>query len=309
MKNFLDLVALGTVRSVTFLIERLPVPLGRGISRFCVSIFRLFMPRLARVGERNLALVFPNKTDFERSQILSESFDSLARTIYDFANIKQIDRAWVDAHCDGSELRRVIQHARTQHSGKGLLIGAMHFGSFEMLFQAYAFVDRPVSVLARPSGLRRLDEWWKRRREIHGHQVFDRKGGHREIVSRLNRGEDVAILFDQNVKRKHAAFVNLFGIPAATSKSMGLAALQTGCPIVFVACAETTPGKYRFIAEEIANPKDEGGSAQEKVHRVVERLHLPLEQVIREHPEQWFWIHRRYKTRPVGEPETLYDAA
>lgn len=306
MKKYLDYLALGAVRVLAFLIEKLPKSIGLLIARCCVGACLLTVPRFSRIAARNMKLIFPLKSDAERAAILKGSNRVLAQTLYDFAQIGAMDREWVEAHCDGSELQSVLKKIRERDGQTGVLIGAIHFGSFEYLFQAYAFVDRPISVLARGFGLPKLDEWWTARRELHGHRVFPRLGGHREIVSRLKQGEDVAILFDQNVKRKYATFVNFFGIPAATTKAMGLAALQTGCPIVFVACAETSPGKYKFYAEEIENPRDEPGTFRDKVNLVVDRLHRPLERVIRDHPEQWFWIHRRFRTRPLGQPDTDY---
>lgn len=265
------------------------------------------MPHLSRVGLRNLAIVFPEKARTEHLAILKRSFASLAGAVLDCSRFPRMNQDWVDANCDVKDVREVIAKARARAGGKGILIGATHFSSFELLFQAYAFVDRPVSVLARGFGLPHLDRWWTAQRESHGHRVFPRKGGHREIVARLNAGEDVAILFDQNVKRKHATFADFFGTPAATTKAMGLVALQTGCPIVFVACAEVSPGSYKFFAEEIPNPKLDLGTAKQKVSEITESLHRALEQMIRSFPEQWFWIHRRFKTRPLGEPETVYS--
>lgn len=293
---------------MAYLMRILPKAIGQQVARLLMATLCLSMPRLSTVAAKNLALVFPEKTKSDRHKILKQSFDNLAKTLFDFAQVDNMNREWVESNCEITELRQVLAEVRAKANGKGILIGAVHFGSFELLFQAYAFIDRPVSVLARTFGMPRLDQWWNTRRQLHGHKVFARKGGHKEILARLERGDDVAVLFDQNVKRKHAAFIDFFGTPAATSRSMGLVALKTGCPIVFVACAQASSGKYRFFVEEIQNSKNDTGSFRVRSEKILERLHVPLERIIREYPEQWFWIHRRFKTRPVGEPENFYDS-
>ena len=205
------------------------------------------------------------------------------------------------------EVREIVEDLRARNPGKGMLFPTIHFGSFELLLQTQCLMDRPLAALARGFGLPRLDAWWDARREMFGNTIFSRAGGYKEIERRLNRGEDVTLLFDQNVRGGHAIFVEFFGIPAATTKAIGLAALRTGAPILFSTAVQLEPERHRIIVREIPNPIHGPGSKQEKVHKITAALHRAVEDVIREYPEQWFWIHRRYKTRPPGEPETMYS--
>ena len=123
----------------------------------------------------------------------------------------------------------------------------------------------------------------------------------------LSSGENVAVLFDQNVKTNHAAFVPLFGIPAATTKAVAIAALRSGAPTVVCCCVEIAPWRFRMLAEQIPNPIEYPGSSDEKMLAFLTRAHQSIERFVSEYPEQWYWVHRRFKTRPGGEQETLYS--
>ena len=137
-------------------------------------------------------------------------------------------------------------------------------------------------------------------------EIFSRSGGYKEVLHRLSSGQDVSLMFDQNVKANHAIFVDLFGIPAATTKTVAFVALRTGCTIAFGTMVEVSPWKFKVIYQPIDNPIDEQGSYEDKALRLTRRVHECLESVVRQYPAQWFWIHRRFKTRPPGEPENIY---
>src|SRR5262249_35988741 len=137
--------------------------------------------------------------------------------------------------------------------------------------------------------------------------VFRRKGAFPEILKRLQGGEDVAILFDQNVKRNHAIFADFLGIKAATTKTLALAAIRTGAPVGIGVMHESSPGSFTLLCDEIPTAPREGETPDELVLRITESLNAAASRFIRAHPENWFWIHRRFKTRPPGESEGIYS--
>ncbi len=147
-----------------------------------------------------------------------------------------------------------IRSARAQSGGTGVILPTLHFGSFELLAQIWSFVDRPFAFLARGTDLPMFDRWWNRRREMFGSRVLWRRGGFREMVDALQAGTDVGVLFDQNVKKHHAVFVEFFGRQAATTKSIALAALRTGAPIIFAVCVDLGDGRYEILARSVPNP-------------------------------------------------------
>lgn len=281
-------------------------------ARLCERLVRLIIrvvPRYRTVGLKNLELVFPEKSVAERDAIFNGSLNVIARNLYWLAKAPKLTPKDIPSLMEYTEAAALMEKFRSSKVG-GLVVTA-HFGLYELVSIAQAIIGRPYAVLFREFGLPRLDKIFRDRRENFGHEVFGRKGGFKEALSRMQRGQDVAILYDQNVRIDHAAFIDLFGKPAATTKTVAYLALRTGCPIAFASSVENPPerqhlGKYRIYAREIPNPNTLPGDTEEKVHAFLRLLNAELENLIRFWPEGWFWIHRRWKTRPEGEAEDFY---
>jgi KDO2-lipid IV(A) lauroyltransferase len=312
--SILDIFILLFVRSVCWVVKVLPDRVSFFISYIITLCIIFAMPRFKKVALRNLELVFPEKTLAERKKIMRASFKELATNIYSFAKNPRLTEQEVDkilVQDKREEIMRVMGAAQAQAAGKGILIATAHFGNFELGSQFYSFVFGPVFILARGFKLRRFNAWWNSRREMFGHTVFDRAGAYREIEHRLSAGNMVAVLFDQNVVKKHAVFVDFFGIKAATTKSLALAVLRTGAPFVLVVLVRIGFDRYTYRAMNITIPSDtpefQKLSLDEKVALIMEQTHRGLEQYIRENPEHWFWIHRRFKTRPSDKDADLYQ--
>jgi KDO2-lipid IV(A) lauroyltransferase len=264
------------------------------------------MPRARRVSLRNLELVFPEGTAEWRKQTSERSFQILAENLLGFAKIPLLTPDRAKQMFDFESLQRQLAAIRPNDPSVGVLYLAAHFGPFEYIVQLCILASRPATILARGFGYPKLDAWWNSRREKFGAKVFSRKGAYRETIDRLSTGQDVVMLCDQNVKRNHAVFARFFGIPAATTKTPALAAMRTGAPVCLVVGYRQPDGRYGFYLRRLPDPSSLPGTNDEKVAGFTEAMHRALEEVITEHPEQWFWLHRRFKTRPVGEAETLY---
>ncbi len=313
MRRVVDFVGLPFVVMTVGLMTYLPLEIARQLARGIVLILRVLMPRITGVGRRNLELVFPEKTRAERERILFSSMNILADNLLTFARVQTLTREKaLEMYPNWGEWAALLQKTRLRMQEKGtatgIIIATIHFGCTEQVVVAHSLLDRPFSVLARGFAMPLIDKYWTARRAKFGNRVFWRAGGYKEIERRIREGDDVGVLFDQNIKANHATFVSLFGIKAATTKSIGLAALRTGCPILFATSYETAPGRYHIFCREVMNPIDEPGSIEEKVDSIVRELHGLIEEVVRLRPDHWFWIHRRFKTRPPGEPEDLYDS-
>jgi KDO2-lipid IV(A) lauroyltransferase len=266
----------------------------------------LVIPRSKPVALRNLQHCFPEKTETERLSIYQASLDTLARNLYGFALGPTLTKSRAAKLCDYTSAAAVLEEARKGSPETGVLMLTMHFGIFELHTHLHAILYKPCSVLGRAFDLPTLDRWWNGQRESNGNTLFHRKGGYREIVKRLNNREDVAILFDQNVKANHAVFPTFFGIPASTSKSFALAAIRSGAPTVFGSCHQTEDGEIIINYEKIEHPSNFGETKEEQINGYTQELCNAAERHIRKTPEAWFWIHRRWKTRPNGEAENFY---
>jgi KDO2-lipid IV(A) lauroyltransferase len=301
-----DYLALFIGKSLVWPLAALPEGLSAKVARVYVSIIFLLRPRFKTVALKNLEIVFPDKPLAEREEIFIKSKEVLAENIMGFARIASLSPEKAAEICDYSKVKVQLEELRKRFSDKGALITTIHFDSFEYFIQVHALNYGPVSILARGSNLPRFDAWWRGCRERFGNKIFDRAGGFKEISKRLKNNEDVVILCDQNVKRNHAVFVDFFGVPAATSKTIALTALRTGSPVMFGAPVSTGPGTFDVTLKEIPHPSEEEGSTDEKIAKCTAHMHKAFEEQILKRPEAWFWLHRRWKTRPEGEPETFY---
>ena len=308
VNTIIDYLALGLGRLLILPLELLPNSIAILVARFYVRLIFLVMPRLSRVARRNLEMVFPQMSDQERQVIFQKSKRVLAENILGFAKIPTLSKAKAEEMCPSFvNVREKLQSMRNRSKGVGIIAPTLHFDAFEYFVQVCAICDRPFAILGRNFPLKHFNKWWKGRREYFGHTIYDRSGGFQETIRRLNNGEDVIILCDQNVKANHAVFVDFFGIPAATSKIVALAALRTGALILFGSPVRTSADQFQMNIEEIPHPSKEEGSTEEKIEKCMAHLHRAFEKQILLRPEAWFWIHRRWKTRPANESKSLYS--
>lgn len=307
IKDVLDYIAVYLIRVFVWLLAVLPAATAKKLARIVIGLLPFIVRRFSAVALRNLELAFPERTKQEQETIYRKSLEVLAFNLWSFAHIPRLSKEEAARLLDYQAAISLYTELKTRYPDLGLLGVAMHFGPFEMFIQLHALLYRPISILVRGTGLARLDQWWNGRRAFFGNDIFWRSGGYREIVSRLKRGGDVTLLCDQNVKRNHAVFVNFFGKQAATTKTVALASLETGSPVVLVAAA-LAGDRIQPLFFSLGRAIDENGDRKEKIERFTLRMNACMEEIIRCYPEQWFWIHRRWKTRPEGEKEDVYDS-
>lgn len=266
-----------------------------------VRAFVAVSPKHKRVAERNLELAYPDSKVEWRQDIIKRSYTSLARLIVDFARLSQLGPEWVNQHVECAFLERFKQ-IKAAHGESGVLIATGHLGSFELLAHSVPVFHKPIAFVVRNFKAKAIDEWWTAQRESKGNRVIARKGAFKEIAKYLQDGWDVALLFDQNVTLKHAVFVDFFGVPAATTKALALAALRAKAPIVVAAVIYAGGDRYQIEAQEctVVDIYDNYSlSFEKKVELITERASKLFEQIVRIQPEGWFWMHRRWKTRPI----------
>lgn len=304
MRDLIDIAALLVVRAVVALLAILPDKIALAVARIIVAVVLLFFPRSRSVALKNLEFCFPERSIAERESIYRRSLWTLAGTLMAFVHIPRFNREACAAVAAGSDVVPRLKEMCAR--GKGVLVIVGHIGTFERNLHLWHNLIGPCSVLARGFGLPRLDSWWNSRREMWGAKVFARKGGYSESLRRLENGETVLMLCDQNVKRGYAIFAPFFGRAAATTKTPAVAVLRTQCVAVFVSAFTDENGVNCIDVEEIVMPNAPKLSAEEQMAAFTAHINSCFERVIKKNPEQWFWIHRRWKTRPEGEPETLY---
>ncbi len=263
-----------------------------GLARFYARLMDLAVPRLRRTARRNLELAYPDKSPAERERIADEVFRSIARLIYAFARFPQINRENISQWIRYEGLEHYLE---AKKSGRGILIPTAHFGNWELSAFAHALMTEPMHVMIRPLDNPAVDRLVEERRGLSGNQLISKRDAARAVLRALQQNQAVGILIDQNTSLDEGVFVDFFGTPASANSGFAKIAARTGA-VVIPGFAVWEENESRYVLRFYPPVPMTGDAAED-----TQRLHLKLEEAIREYPGQWLWIHRRWKTRPPGE--------
>jgi KDO2-lipid IV(A) lauroyltransferase len=262
----------------------------------------LLHSKLRRVGMRNLELAFPDKTPRERRRILRGEFSSLGRQLaevclfprYSRENVRQI------VVYDGFE-----NFERAQALGKGVLYLTAHLGGWELSAFAHSLYGHPLHVVMRGMDNPYLDRFVQGLRTMHGNRAVDKDNFVRGLLSAMKAGETVGILMDTNMTPPQGVFVDFFRIPACTASGLARIALRTDAAVVpGFTLWDRALGKYRLRFDP-ALTLVRTGDEEADIMANTALFTRVIEQYVRRYPDQWLWVHRRWKTRPPGE-KSLY---
>jgi len=263
-------------------------------ARRAVAVFDLLAPRLRRTAWRNFELAMPELGLEERAWLLEGCWMNLARVI---AMMAQFPRIGKDNIREFIRYEGLENYQQAKARGRGVLVATAHLGNWEFSAFAHALLTEPMAVVARPMDNPLLDDVVTRYRTMSGNQVIGRGQNFlRPLMETLRDNGAVGILADQNVTADRGVFVEFFGRKACVDAGLVRLAHRTGAAVVpGYALWSEAEGRYVLHFE----PEIEmSGDAQADTQAVQARL----EAAIRRAPEQWLWIHRRWKTRPEGEP-------
>lgn len=303
----LDWLVYRSVRGVFALLARMPHSWRVALFGTLWRAAFLVIPRLRATALINLSIAFPERDYRWYNELLKKNAREMGRLLADTVRLPLLDKSWVKEHVSIPELEHYVE----AHGKTGVLIATGHLGSFELLGHAIGLLGHPLSAVARRFKSKRMDVWWRSLREARGNTIIDREGAFREIVKTISAGRSVAVLIDQNVKINHAIFVNWFSKPAATTRAFALAAIKTEAPVFVASMVYVGDDRYRVEAvpcDFSAIYQDSHLSDIEKVERITATISGHYCDMIKTFPEGWFWIHRRWKTRPSGEIENVYSA-
>lgn len=261
---------------------------ANALARGYVRLLDLALPRLRRTALKNLEMAgFAG-----RERITTGVFDSVARLVVSFARFPQITRDNVAEWIRYEGLENFQQaHAR----GKGVLVATGHFGNWELSAFAHAYLFAAMHIVVRPIDNARIDVLVESRRQLSGNRAIAKKDAARGILRALAAGDAVGVLIDQNTTPDQGVFIDFFGVKACAGSAFVKLAQHSGAAVV--------PGyalwsdKERRYVLHFEPAVEMTGDVQQDTQRV----HARLEAAIRKNPDQWLWIHRRWKTRPPGE--------
>jgi KDO2-lipid IV(A) lauroyltransferase len=242
---------------------------------------------------RNLELAYPEKTPAERKDVADEVFASIARLLAAFARFPQLNRENISRWIRYEGLENYLA---AKQLGRGVLVATAHFGNWELSAFAHALMTEPMNVMIRPLDNPRIDQLVERRRTLSGNRLIAKTDGARGVLRALRDNEAVGILIDQNTSAQEGVFVDFFGTQACANVGFAKIAARTGAAVI-PGFAVWSEAERRYVLSFYPAVEIVGDAAAD-----TQRIHSALELVIRENPGQWLWIHRRWKTRPPGEP-------
>jgi KDO2-lipid IV(A) lauroyltransferase len=296
------IVARSVLGSLSLMPRRMAVATAKGISGLA---YRL-LGGLRRVGMRNLEIAFPEKTAKEREEILKGTFENLGRVLGETSQFMKVTPADIEAIVDfdlDDETRELYHRNKTEK--RGFLITTGHFGNWELLVFAFAALHEPISYLARPIDNPLIEELTVRIRTRFGNRPINKTNSARLAIKILREGGILGMLADVNTHPKEGVFVPFFGVPACTTAGAALIALRADALIFPVFCIwDKEIGRYRFIHGRLIEPVRTGDRDRD-VLETTAAYTAELERIYRQYPDQWMWIHKRWKTRPKGE-KSLY---
>jgi KDO2-lipid IV(A) lauroyltransferase len=280
-------------------IGSLPRPLARAVAISLAWLIYLLHRRLRRVGMRNLELAFPEKTRSQKRKILRGTFTSLGRELAEVCLFPRYTRENVSQVIvyDGFE-----NYERAHARGKGVLYLTAHLGAWELSAFAHSLQGHPLKIVMRGLDNPYLDALIQRYRTMHGNAVVDKDNFVRGLLAAMKAGETVGILMDTNMTPPQGVFVDFFGIPACSASGLARIALRTDAAVVpGFTVWDPVLRKYRLRFEpaiKLIRTQDEEGDVVANTALFTK----VIEDYVRRYPDQWLWVHRRWKTRPPGEP-------
>ncbi len=287
---------------VVKILGALPRPLARTLGLLLAGAVYHLHRRLRKVGLRNLEIAYPEMAAAERRKIVRGVFVSLGRQLAEFCRLPRYTRDNVSqvAVYEGFE-----NFDAAQRRGKGVLFLTAHLGGWEVGSFVHSIHGHAMRIVVRALDNPYLDRMVERYRTLHGNSTFEKQDFARGLISAMRAGETVGLLMDQNMTPPAGVFVEFFGVPACTASGIARVALRTDSSVVPAFTVwDDVRRKYRItFAPRLTLPKT--GDDERDVVNATQLFTLVIEEYVRKYPDQWLWVHRRWKTRPEGE-QPLY---
>ncbi len=261
---------------------------AEGLGFFAYKILRIRQ----KIVLENLKQAFPDKSHEELQAIALRTYQNFAKMTLEYIRFPQIDQEDISNNCTFKGLEHldwVIQH------GKGAVFVAGHFANWELMGAAIAQSGYPISFLVGEQHNKYVDDMMNRHRAMMGIGIIHMGMAVRGVIKTLRNNGWVAMLSDQDA-RGDGVFVDFMGRPASTPQGPAVFALKTGAPIIFGTPVRLSSGRHLFKFDLLRFDHLKGLSP-ENIREVTQAYTALLEKHVRQYPDHWFWMHRRWKTK------------
>jgi Kdo2-lipid IVA lauroyltransferase/acyltransferase len=257
------------------------------------------LPRLRHTGTKNLALAFPEMPESEREQILRKMYRNLGWQLAEFCKMRHYSLQEANRFIRNDGLEHYLS---ARHRGQGVLVITGHLGAWELSSFYHSLAGHPMSMVIRRLDNLFIDRFVNHIRCLHGNRVLHKDDFARGLIAAMRSGETVGVLMDTNMTPPQGVFVDFLGHAACTASGVARVALRTGAAVLpgFLLW-EPTEHRYvlRFLPVlQLISTGDDDSDAIANTQLFTNAI----EEMIRRYPDQWLWVHRRWKTRPTGEP-------
>jgi Kdo2-lipid IVA lauroyltransferase/acyltransferase len=276
-----------------FCFRAIPTPLRRALF---IGAFRLFyhlVPRQRLIAHHNLRRAFPEKTAEEIRKIAQGVYRNMGIVAAEFFDIPRLTKENIGELVDVEGLENC---RKALEKGRGVLMFGAHFGNWEIEAVAASLLIKPLAAIYRPLDSALLDRLVLRVRTATGNTLLAKNRAMRTMLKTLRHNDMVGILIDQNVDVYEGVFVDYFGQPACTTDGLAILALHTGAPVLPGYMARLPDGRYRFVIGPEIEVVDTGDRNADIVANT-QRFMKVIEETVRQYPDQWLWVHHRWKTQ------------
>jgi Kdo2-lipid IVA lauroyltransferase/acyltransferase len=286
------------LRSMVAVVGILPRSAARAVGAGIGAAAWKLLKRLRKVGMGNLELAFPEKSNAERSAILRGVYRSLGWQIGEFCKMSRYTEEEASKFIRYDGLERFLA---AREKGKGVLVLTGHLGAWELSSFYHSLMGYPMSLVIRRLDNPLVDAFVNRIRCLQGNRVIHKDDFARGLLTSMSRGETVGILMDTNMTPPQGVFVPYFGVEACTASGMARVALHSGAAVLpgFLVWESAEKRYVLRFGEELELIRT--GDAAGDIVANTALFTATIEAYVRRYPEQWLWVHRRWKTRPEGE--------
>jgi KDO2-lipid IV(A) lauroyltransferase len=239
---------------------------------------------------------FPEKTAEEIRAVADGMYRHLGLLLIEVLRTGHMSLADLGQEVDFSGFE---QGMRILEQGRGLIVLTAHLGNFELLAMLAALKGAPLTVITKALKPKWLNDWWEETRGKFGVGMLPARHSYRHCQEVLKANGILGFILDQNMKRNRGIFVDYFGRPACTSPGLALLSAQTRSPVLPVFMLRESDGRHRVHVCDPLPPPERAD--KESIRRATQAYTAIIEQFVRAHPEQWIWLHRRWRTRPLEE--------